>query len=88
LSPEQDSEKDSAENPWPATLKPVVFIGFSKGSTHRPLNYVKGFWLSTQIWLIYGKLPVFWRVAVHTICLPGDSYGETVFLLKLLAGFS
>jgi len=45
-------------------IRASSFVGSAKGSSHKSLNYVKGFWLSTQIWLIYGKLSVFWGVAV------------------------
>ena len=55
------------------------FIGFPKGDSHRSLNYVKGFWLSPQIWLIHGYGNVL------PICRLGDSYGEPISLIRLLA---
>ena len=71
-------------------IRASSFIGSPKGSTHRSLNYVKGFWLSPQIWLIhgYGNVLPICRLGDsygEPICRLGDSYGEPISLIRLLA---
>ena len=60
-------------------IRASSFVGLPKEGNHRSLNYVKGFWLSPQIWLIHGYGNVL------PICRLGDSYGEPISLIRLLA---